>query len=50
VPMAVPSTAPEEKSRQSSGGFFGKPQDKGGDKQKSVEAKLKGFLGLGKRK
>ena len=49
VPMAVASPAPE-KSEQTSGGFFGKSKDKDGDKQKSVEAKLKGFLGLGKRK
>jgi tether containing UBX domain for GLUT4 len=50
VPIAVASPAPEEKSKQTSGGFFGKPQNRDGDKQKSVEAKLKNFLGLGKRK
>jgi len=50
IPMVVASPAPEEKTQQTSGGFFGKPPDRDGDKQKSIEAKLKGFLGLGKRK
>src|SRR5204862_8352625 len=44
IPMAVSS--PEEKPH--SGGFFGKPPNR--DSSKSVEAKLKSFLGLGKRK
>ena len=50
IPMAVASSAQEEKPQQTSGGFFGKSSNKDGDKQKSIEAKLKGFLGLGKRK
>lgn len=50
VPLTVSSPAPEEKSQQTSGGFFGKSQDRDGGKQKSVEAKLKSFLGLGKKK
>jgi len=40
----------EERSEKISGGILGGQKGKDGDRQKSVEAKLKGFLGLGKKK
>jgi hypothetical protein len=39
----------EQRSEKTTGGFFGQ-KSKDSDRQKSVEAKLKGFLGLGKKK
>lgn len=53
VPMIVEAPNVEEESEQRSekitGGIFGQ-KSKDSDRQKSVEAKLKGFLGLGKKK
>lgn len=53
VPLTFETPAveeePEQKSEKPSGGIFGQ-KSKDSDRQKSVEAKLKGLLGLGKKK